>query len=830
MKSAMAKRVVCFVIAGMIVAPNAVYADGNVNKDESVYVNLNMDGSVKDETVSDWLHLQSTAGEIHDKSNLSQIENIKGNEKPEENGNEITWQSNGNDIFYQGKTAEKLPLDVNIKYYLDNKEINIKDIAGKSGTFKINISFKNNSMHAKLINGKNKNIYTPISVAAIVTLPADKFTNVSISDGQIISEGNNQIVSLVSFPGMQESLGISTDSLNIKLPEDFTITAETKNFSMLPIVFTATPKLPEIQALKDAKNIDDIKNGISDLKDASGKLTDGTSKLYDGSVQIQSGVVKLGNVIIQAKNGANQLEQGLSTAKDKISSGIGQMSNPLVQEKISLITNDSNVTAERKLINDAFAAQSIQVDNDLLNFLKSVATTDNINKIITTSQDVNSFINYLKNDAQIQGIIGMWSVLTPDKKKQVIQSSLSNFSNLLNAVDGLNSIDMNKIYPLLSLTSQSDKIVSLINSSRALENVTLPTMSQSDIGALSKLTDINTKNALLAAIANLPDAQKQQLTAIIEGYYKTAVNTQSMLPLMSQLGAMQSQLKNNDALLTQVSTAMSKENIAYLNGVLKNVTAMQQILKDNSSNIALAKILVSKLNDKNVMNQLDKINGEVVMLQALSTNILTQLTPEQMAKYKGEINAIMNNPSIINNLLSMQKDLTDNKKILEVVCDALKDDNITSARKLLSAAPDLENGISQLYSGSNQLANGINQVISQGVNPLTSGINTFVEKTNELNNGMAKFNSDGILKLDSKAMPMVTNINDILASKDALYELSDECSTFTGKGENMTGMVKFIMRTDEVSAIQVKKAKSKKADANNQKKVTFIQWIKNIFS
>lgn len=821
MRRAMTKRLICFVVAGMMVAPNIVYATDSIKKDESVYVNMYEDGSIKDETVSDWLHSDSSAVEIHDKSNLSAIKNIKGDEKPEKSGEDITWKSDKNDIFYEGKTSEKLPLNVNIKYYLDDKEVKIKDIAGKSGSFKIKMSFKNSDVHTKVINGKTKNIYTPIVAAALVILPMENFTNIDISDGQIVAEGNNQVISFVAFPGMQESLGISTNTLNIKLPEEITIKADAKNFKMLPIVVTATPKLPEIKALKDAKNADELKNGISDLKDATSKLTDGTGKLYDGSVQIKSGVVKLGGVIIEAKNGASMLETGIAQAKNKVSLAGNELSNPSVMSKLALISDNNKVTAERKLINDAFAAEKIPVDKELIGFIKSVATETNINKVLTSKKDVEAFIKYLESDPQVQAVIKKWSVLTPKAKKQYIQSSIMNFSKLINATDGLSKIDMTKLNPLLGLIYQSDKLLALTKSARELGKVSLPKMSEDDIAGLKMLTNLQTKQSLLAAIANTPEPQKQQLTAAIEGYYKTAVNTQNMLPSIENLRAMQAQLKANDGLLASIEGAMSKENIGYAKAVLGQVTTLQGILKDNASNIAIAKLLVSKLNDEKVMAQLDKLNGEIGQIKQLTDNIEKQLSPEQKQKYNGEIQAIISNPAIIDSVMSMQKDLTDNKKILEVVNDALQAKNVNRARQLLAAAPELNNGINMLYEGSSKLSNGMNQLVIQGVNPLIDGINTFVEKTGELNSGVNKF--------DSKVTPMVTDVNDVLATKDALYELSDKYSTFTGKGEAMIGNVKFIMKTDEVKAPDVKKIKTKKADATSKKKLTFIQWLKNIF-
>lgn len=41
----------------------------------------------------------------------------------------LTWQADGNDIYYQGTTDKELPIDMKMTYYLDGKEISPEDLA-----------------------------------------------------------------------------------------------------------------------------------------------------------------------------------------------------------------------------------------------------------------------------------------------------------------------------------------------------------------------------------------------------------------------------------------------------------------------------------------------------------------------------------------------------------------------------------------------------------------------------------------------------------------------------------------------------------------------------
>ena len=105
-------------------------SDMTNGKEETVYLIANASGKTTQTIVSDWLKNGSGKSEISDTSNLTGIENVKGNEKFTRNGDQLTWQAEGNDIYYQGKTDEESPIQVKVTYYLDGKEISPEQLAG----------------------------------------------------------------------------------------------------------------------------------------------------------------------------------------------------------------------------------------------------------------------------------------------------------------------------------------------------------------------------------------------------------------------------------------------------------------------------------------------------------------------------------------------------------------------------------------------------------------------------------------------------------------------------------------------------------------------------
>ncbi len=109
---------VSMVLTGPASAVTAFAAE-NGKKDEVVYVMTDGDGQIDHIIVSDKLKNTDNLKEILDKTDLTEIENMKGDENFTQNADgTVTWHADGNDITYQGKSQKELPVDVNISYEL----------------------------------------------------------------------------------------------------------------------------------------------------------------------------------------------------------------------------------------------------------------------------------------------------------------------------------------------------------------------------------------------------------------------------------------------------------------------------------------------------------------------------------------------------------------------------------------------------------------------------------------------------------------------------------------------------------------------------------------
>ncbi len=313
------KRILSLVVVFIMTMSSFSFAQGNVVKEETVYVNLDINGKPIEKTSSIWLHSESPLNKIQDITTLDGIVNVKGDEEPEIKEDKIIWETEEKDIFYQGKTNKNLPIETEVKYYLNNKEMKPEDMAGRSGNIKIKLKLNNKDSYTiSKKDGGKKVVYNPLIATAVINLPLDKFKDVKINSGKILSDGSNQIISFATIPGFKKSLNFKKDTIDI--PEYLEITATTEDFEMKPIIVTVTSDLPEIRDIENTEDLDELIDGINQIKEASEKLGEGTSSLYEGQTALNNGIKEFTNGLGQINLGAEGLNEGSGELKNGIDS------------------------------------------------------------------------------------------------------------------------------------------------------------------------------------------------------------------------------------------------------------------------------------------------------------------------------------------------------------------------------------------------------------------------------------------------------------------------------------------------------------------------------
>lgn len=291
--------------------------DTGFSKEESVYVKADASGNVKKTTVSEWLK-NPEKGTISDTSELKDIKNVKGDETFETgSNNNVSWKSEGNDIYYQGTIDKELPVDVKVSYKLDGKSISPKDLKGKIGKVEIQFSYDNKSKQTVNVNGEDVEMYTPFTMVSAMMLSSDEYSNVSVENGKLISDGDKNIVVGVAFPGLANDLNLKDLDMDIDIPETVTITADVKDATVGTSITMASAELMNEFGLDDIDSFDDLQDSIDDLEDATNQLVDGSKEAADGSKELADGAGTLNDGAGTLASGAGTLADGVNTLNEK---------------------------------------------------------------------------------------------------------------------------------------------------------------------------------------------------------------------------------------------------------------------------------------------------------------------------------------------------------------------------------------------------------------------------------------------------------------------------------------------------------------------------------
>lgn len=337
----------------------------DVYKDETVYAFADNEGNIETVIVNEHLKNENGDAVLTDKTDLDNITNIKGYEEYSLDGDTITWEADGKDIYYQGTTDKELPVTVSVKYFLDGKEMAADEIAGKSGKVTIRYEYKNTAT----IDADGTKVKVPF-VAITGLMLDEKFTNVTVVNGKSIEEGNSNIVIGYALPGMSENLGVDAEETGI--PEYFEVTADVTDFSLeMGLTLVTSGSSIDIGGEIDFSMLDEL---IGTVADATGQLSDGSTELSDGASTLYAKMGEFVDGLTTMKAAVNLLSTNVDSLVDgvgKIDAGAQQINVGMTQLNTTLKTpmTDKEKQEIAQTVSSQFAPG-----------------TDNYNKIMTSVQ------------------------------------------------------------------------------------------------------------------------------------------------------------------------------------------------------------------------------------------------------------------------------------------------------------------------------------------------------------------------------------------------------------------------------------------------------------
>ncbi len=303
----MNKQWISLALAGALAVTSSC-AGAETLKRERVYAVLDANGV--QQTVIDNIHLQNDDGldTITDRTSLTDVENMSGHETFTLDGETLTWQANGNDITYQGKSDKELPVKPNVTLKVNGEEVSADTLKDVSGEVELTVTYTADA---------------PYLAMTVIPLSEDGLTDIQLENASLMKEGSRQVLVGYAVTGVDEKL---------ELPDHFTVkaTADHAEISWMMTVATSQPidalcsevsdKVTDVTELKD--NAISLLTALSEgteLPEMTGEwknLVDTINELTDGVDQLSTGAQALKDGADQLTTGITSLETGLTTLTD----------------------------------------------------------------------------------------------------------------------------------------------------------------------------------------------------------------------------------------------------------------------------------------------------------------------------------------------------------------------------------------------------------------------------------------------------------------------------------------------------------------------------------
>lgn len=364
------------------------------SKEEVIYINLKGNGEVNNAYVVNIIDSPT----ILDYGNYSEIRNMNTNDKLSYNNGEITGVNSADKLYYQGTLNEvEIPWNIDIKYYLDGKEISCDDIAGKSGALEIKLSIIENKKC-------NNTFFENYALQSTLVLNTEKCTNIQAEGATIANVGKAKQLSYIILPNQGKEISIKSD---------------VKDFEMSSI---------SINGVKLGLNID-----IDDdeLIDRVSELSDAIEKLNSGAITVNEGTSILNNSTVNLTSGVDSLNSGVSSLNDgilKVYSALEELNN----------NSETLITGSKEVLT---ALNQIGLALNNLNI-----STENISNLISASSDIQIGINDL-----VSAITSLQSNISYETYKTVMNNNGLDIDELQsNNINALQSIN-NQITILISM-------------------------------------------------------------------------------------------------------------------------------------------------------------------------------------------------------------------------------------------------------------------------------------------------------------------------------------------------------------------------------------------
>ena len=805
-------------------------------KSEVVYASLQNDGNVKGVYIVN--RFDPSSEPVKDYGDYASIREISTQGRMESFSDGHYAISTGDaPFFYQGQTKRKtLPWKIQLRYTLDGQPIDAQQLAGKSGTFGLEITVKPTDATAKDSYAQQMMLQTS------VTLPGDVAENVQTKDGTLVQAGSNHRIDFIGLPGKEAKI--------------FHLTATVKDFHLPAITFAGVPFSMDISsmALPDFSQDPDLKklqDGTKALNDATKRLAAGLSAADKGFSALDYGLGRLTGGFSTLQNAGSRLTGGA----DRFAAGL----ETLQKNSAPLVAGIRQANTSTKDIEDAMQ----QVNEGWKGYTQGVsAYVDGAQKSLEAAAPFASGAQQLL-DGATKTRDGL-SALSEEGGKLVgysgqIQEALTQMKRSLSSLpnDSGSKTDSASALPSPQELAQSEARIKEASRSlqqakgatdavydafekqiQAIENQPSPSLEEvvtaaglsadapknpdvQKLLAYQQKTSAAQKQALLSSLHRLTDTGEAPLKALKQGMAQAAGQAdqmeealseglsqiKKMIEAMQHLGSGSSALSDGVEKLEQQYQTFHQGLRRYVDGVGDisvhfggNGSKTKDIVADEAKVLPPSAPTTFYAGMKALAGGLAEWQQGVKPLvqggKALQSPETTQALLEGQEKVR---NGIGQYTAGFGRLASGMQQYTDGVSALANNSSALVDGLASYVDGVNRAA----NGMTEWQSGFHQFGSGVSQA-SDGAKRLSDGTGDFADQTSDMDARIRE-------KIDALMGEMKKDVKDQTSFAD----------TRNGK----ISQVQFVLMTEEI-----KKPQEAKEKAPAKKNISLWDRIVNLFT
>ena len=305
----MSKKIIAMLTA-LVMVLGCTGALAENKKHERVYVVAGADGTVN--SITDSIRLENTDGleELVDRTMLTDIQNVGGNETFTLEGETLIWKADGKNVTYQG-TSDKTPAVLpSVTLTLDGEEISAADLKEKNGEAVLTVTYRTAGE-------------APALALSVLPLPEEGISDLKTENAAVLTEADRSVLVGWAVPNIDDSL---------QLPASFSASfhADHVDLGWMLTFCSSDPLEAACREIDSRVNVDPdaalqeitslltaLRDG-ADLPETEGKtkeIADRINELNKGLKDLDAGAVKLADGAQQVSDGAIALNTGLGTLK-----------------------------------------------------------------------------------------------------------------------------------------------------------------------------------------------------------------------------------------------------------------------------------------------------------------------------------------------------------------------------------------------------------------------------------------------------------------------------------------------------------------------------------